>query len=199
MFKRLAVKIRYRLGTVSGVALLFGALFVFWLILSGQYQLKYIISGIVTAALVTLLTYNLVFSVFQNDQRKGITSFTFSQVWAFLAYLPWLLAKIVVANLQIAYLVLHPRMPIDPALLRFRTRLQKNLAQVIVANSITLTPGTITIRLKDGEYIVHALVPSSASDVLESKLQNKVGKIFMEGREEPPNVLWSHSLEELEL
>jgi len=120
------------------------------------------------------------------------------QIWRFIAYLPWLLIKIMVANLQVAYIVLHPRMPIAPALLQFQTRLQKNLARVIVANSITLTPGTITVGLNNGRYIVHVLVPSLASGILESKIQNKVGEIFMEEKEEPPSPVWAHSLEELE-
>ncbi len=197
--ERPAAKTRYWIGTACGITLLFGVLFTFWLVLSGHYQLKFIISGVAMAGLVTLLTYDLVLSVFRHDREKKANLFGFSQIRSFLAYLPWLLAKIVVANLQIAYLVLHPRMPIAPALLRFQTRLQNNLARVILANSITLTPGTITVSLKNGEYIVHSLVPSSAGDILEARLQNKVGEIFTEGREEPPAVIWAHSLREMEL
>ena len=76
--------------------------------------------------------------------------------------------------------------------------MQKTFAQVIVANSITLTPGTTSVSLKDGEYIVHALVPSAPKDILNAKMQNKVGAIFLEEKEPPPTPLWAHSLDEIE-
>lgn len=163
---------RYRRERLTIAVSEFIVLFVFWVILSGRFQVKYIVLGILSAGLVTFLTHDLVCSVFQHKEEKNSSRF-FLQIWRFLLYLPWLLSRIVVANLQVAYLVLHPRMPIAPALLQFRTRLQKNLAQVIVANSITLTPGTITVSLKNGKYVVHALVPSSASDITEATPGNK--------------------------
>lgn len=181
------------------VASEFITLFVFWLVLSGHYQAKFIVLGALSAGLVTFLTHDLVSSVFEHAQReKTDFQLTFLRIGHFLAYLPWLLSRIVLANVQIAYIVVNPRMPIDPAFLQFRTRLQKTLAQVIVANSITLTPGTITVNLKDGRYIVHALVPSATKEILEAKLQNKVGAFFLEAKEPPPTPLWAHSLEELE-
>ncbi|MBI2831333.1 MAG: Na+/H+ antiporter subunit E [Chloroflexi bacterium] len=187
---------RYRRERLTIVALEFIVLVLFWVILSGRFQVKYVTLGVISAGLVTFLTRDLVLSVFPHEAERD--SRFFLRIGRFLAYLPWLLSRIVIANLQVAYLVLHPRMPIAPALLQFRTGLKRNLARVIVANSITLTPGTITVSLKDGRYIVHALVPPSASDITEATLQNKVGEIFMEEREEPPASHWAYSIEELE-
>jgi len=197
--KRRKAKALYGLRTMPGIALQFGALFLFWLILSGHFQVEYIVLGVLSAGLVTFLTHDLLSSVFRHGEKQRTNLIPFTQIWRFLIYLLWLLSKIVMANLRVAYLVLHPRMPIAPAMLQFRTRLQRDISKVIVANSITLTPGTITVSLENGKYIVHALAPSLASSILKAQLQNKVGKIFMEEKEKPPAPLWAHSLEELEL
>lgn len=184
-----------RLATV----LQFIALFVFWLILSGHYQAKFIVLGALSAGLVTFLTHDLVSFVFHRDEKeKTDPRLSLLRIGRFLAYLPWLLSRIVLANIQVALIVLNPRMPIDPAFLQFRTRMQKTFAQVIVGNSITLTPGTITVSLRDGQYIVHALMPSAAEEILKAKMQNKVGAIFLEEKEPSPTPLWAHSIEELE-
>lgn len=189
---------RYRRERLTIVASEFITLFVFWLVLSGHYHAKFIVLGALSAGLVTFLTHDLVSFVFERDQKeKTDPRLTFLRIGHFLAYLPWLLSRIVLANVQVASIVLNPRMPVAPAFLQFRTRLQRTFAQVIVANSITLTPGTITVSLKDGRYIVHALAPSTAGDILEAKIQNKVGAIFLEEREPLPTPLWAHSLEEL--
>ena len=68
--------------------------------------------------------------------------------WALLAYVPWLGWQILLASMQVAYLVLHPRMPVDPCLIYFRVNLPNLAARVILGNSITLTPGTVTIRIQ---------------------------------------------------
>ena len=179
-------------------ALEFVILFVFWLILSGHYEAEHIFLGVLSAGLITFLTNDLFYFLYHHGRHKEIDNrLIFLQLWRFLAYIPWLLIKIMKSNIQVAYLVLHPRMPIEPVLLQFRTRLRRSIAQVIVANSITLTPGTITVSLEDGEYIIHTLEPSSASEILEAQIQNKVGAIFMEETETPPDAHWAHSLEEL--
>ncbi len=119
-------------------------------------------------------------------------------MWRFLLYIPWLVLQIIMANVQVAYLVLHPKMPIEPVLLLFRTRMRKGIAQVTLGNSITLTPGTITISLEDGRYIIHNLKPPLASSLVEGKMQNKIAKVYLEEEEPKPEVRWIYSLEELE-
>lgn len=101
------------------------------------------------------------------------------------------------ANVQVAYLVLHPKMPIEPVLLLFQTQMRKGIAQVTLANSITLTPGTITVNLENGKYIVHTLKPPLAQELTEAVMQNKVAKIYMEEKEQPPATRWVYSLEAL--
>ena len=184
---------------LTSAALEFAILFVFWLILSGHYEAKHIFLGVLSAGLVTFLTNDLFYSLSHPGEKEhNNTRFAWVQLWHFLAYLPWLLSRIINANIQVAYLVLHPRMPIEPVLLQFRTRLQSNLAQVILANSITLTPGTVTVNLEDGRYIIHVLVPSAADDILEARMQNRIGAAFGDNQEIPPAAGWVYSIKELE-
>ena len=193
-------KERYRRqGRWTIIALEFAILFAFWLVLSGRYEAKYLYIGALSAGLVTFLTNDLFYSLFARGEKERVNAqHTFLQLWRFLSYLPWLLFRIIKANIQVAYLVLHPRMPIDPVLLQFRTKLKRSFAQVMLANSITLTPGTTTVNLENGRYIIHVLVPPSAQELLNARMQNKVGAIFMEKEEKPPAARWAYSLEELE-
>lgn len=183
---------------LTSVVLQFVILFTFWLILSGHYQAKYIVIGAISAGLVTFLTNDLTDSVLRYGERvePKIRS-VFLQLLRFIAYLPWLLSRIIMANVQVAYLVLHPKMPIDPVLFLFRTRMRKGIAQVTLANSITLTPGTITVNLENGNYIVHTLKPPLAQELAEAVMQNKVAKVYMEEKEQPPATRWVYSLEAL--
>jgi multicomponent Na+:H+ antiporter subunit E len=173
------------------LALQFVVLFAFWFILSGKLDAKYLTFGMVAAALVTFATQDLLDAA-QLQQVKnsvGGASLALKQ-WRLFCYFVWLLCSIAQANFQVAYLVLHPRLPIQPGLLRFRTRLRSRVGQVILANSITLTPGTITVELTDGTYLIHALVPHAAASLLEAKMQSKLEAIFGEPEEPRPEIRW---------
>jgi multicomponent Na+:H+ antiporter subunit E len=174
----------------SRLILQFAVLFAFWLILSGKLEVKYLLFGLVSAALVTFVTQDLLQP--QERQRKTPSSLAgfFKAGWRLLSYFVWLIYEIVQSNLQVAYIVLHPKLPIDPGLLRFRTRLRSPLGHVILANSITLTPGTITVDLTEGTYLVHALVPEAAGALLEEKMQAKLEAIFGEPEEPQPEIRW---------
>ena len=98
-------------------------------------------------------------------------------VFGVICYLPWLFWQIVVANLQVAYIVLHPRMMdlIDPHLIHFKTTLKKPISRVTFGQSITLTPGTITVSLHDDEFTVYALT-RSAAESLPGEMEQRVAR-----------------------
>ena len=98
----------------------------------------------------------------------------------FAAYLPWLAYEIVVANVYVAWLVLHPRLPIDPTLVRFDTTLGSERGQVLLAQSLTLTPGTVTVDASNGVFVVHCLSRRSRRGLAEGGLQRKIASIFEE-------------------
>jgi multicomponent Na+:H+ antiporter subunit E len=176
---------------VRRLALQFTILFAFWLILSGKLEIKYVIFGLASAAIVTFITQDLL-GVAEKQAKPAPrrAAFLLKAGWKLFSYFIWLLSEIIKSNLQVAYLVLHPKLPIQPGLLRFRTRLRSKVGQVILANSITLTPGTITADLHEGTYLVHALVPSAAGSLLEAKMQSRLEAIFGEPEEPQPEIGW---------
>lgn len=91
-----------------------------------------------------------------------------------LAYVPWLLWEIAKANLHVARVILTPSLPIHPRLLRIRAEAHSDLGRVIFANSITLTPGTITLDVREGTLLVHALTEKSAEGLLTGDMNRRV-------------------------
>ena len=174
---------------IKRLALQLAVLFAFWLILSGKFEAKYLIFGVVSAALVTFITQDLL-QPEEKPRKKSRSAPPFKTAWRFFSYFAWLVYEILQANIQVTYLVLHPKLPIDPGLLRFRTRLQSKVGHIVLANSITLTPGTITVDLTEGTYLVHALVPGAAGSLLEAKMQSRLEAIFGEPEESQPEIRW---------
>ncbi len=182
----------------NAFALEFVALLAFWFVLSHHYELHYIIAGIICALLVTALTSGFLYAGRKEDRGRGLNIVSaIALLFRLSIYLFWLFVEIVRANLQVAYLILHPKIPIDPVLVQFRTKLKKEVSRVTLANSITITPGTVTAELKKDVYVVHALTPESAENLVTGLLQNKVATDFGEREELPPDIKFAHSLEEL--
>jgi multicomponent Na+:H+ antiporter subunit E len=162
----------------------FGLLLGLWLLLSGHYDVFHISMGVLSALLVVLLNVRLRKYYFFEEELAEVKArmkdvFTVRVRYGrVLFYIPWLIWQIVVASLQVAAVVLNPKMPIDPALLRFKTKLPNTSAKVILGNSITLTPGTITVQIKGDEFLVHALMDTSATGITEDSLPIEVAKLY---------------------
>jgi multicomponent Na+:H+ antiporter subunit E len=103
---------------------------------------------------------------------------TARQLLRFGLYVPYLLWEVTKANLSIARVILDPRMPIDPSVVRFRAAVWGGLPVTTLANSITLTPGTLTIDVGNREFVVHSLTAESRDDLLEGGLERAVRFIF---------------------
>jgi multicomponent Na+:H+ antiporter subunit E len=175
----------------------FITLFVFWLVLSDHYNLRYILLGLFCSGLVTFLTYDTLFYIKHKLPDKGITSkMILISLLRVLIYIPWLLWEIVKANVEVAFLILHPKLPVKPVLLSFKTDYRLNITRVTLANSITLTPGTITVDLQENNYIVHAITPESADAIESARLLNKAGAIFNEKYQNAPEITWQYSLKD---
>lgn len=149
-------------------------LMAFWFFLSGHYDIMHVSFGIFSVVLVTFINYPLrrhLYALEEHDTLK----LSFRRL---IFYIPWLLWQIVIASLQVAFVVLHPRCPIDPALLRFKTRLGNTSSKVILGNSITLTPGTITLEIDQDEFLVHALMDISSTGIIDGTLPDQVAKLY---------------------
>ena len=94
-----------------------------------------------------------------------------------LTYLPWLFWEIAKANVDVARVILHPRLPISPRLIEFRASQEDDVGRVIYANSITLTPGTVTIDTEGEMITVHALTAEAADGVLSGDMDRRVSRL----------------------
>ena len=94
-----------------------------------------------------------------------------------LGYLPWLFWEIVKANLVVARVILDPGLPISPRVVRVRALQKTALGQAIFANSITLTPGTLSLEVGSGSILVHALTAESAEGVLDGGMNRRVVRL----------------------
>ncbi len=95
----------------------------------------------------------------------------------FLLYLPWLLKQIVLANLDVARLVWDPRLPISPRLVQVPYETRTAMGTVTYANSITLTPGTVTISAREGKFLVHALTEGSEQRLRTGEMQRRIQRL----------------------
>lgn len=144
-------------------------MFMFWILLSGFFDKMHLSLGIICSAIVAFFSHDLLIG--SVDLKKAVN---------FIIYIPWIIYQIVLANIDVAYRVLHPKMPIDPKIITFKTKLISDLSLTTLANSITLTPGTITVDIKDGVYYVHAVATKSADDLLSGEMENRVANVYME-------------------
>ncbi len=97
-----------------------------------------------------------------------------------LRYAPWLAWEIVKSNLDVARRILDPRLPIDPCVVEVRAGQRRELARVVYANSITLTPGTVSVALEGDTIMVHALTREAAAALESGEMDRRVSAV--EGR-----------------
>jgi multicomponent Na+:H+ antiporter subunit E len=149
---------------------LFVVCFGLWLVLSGHWDVMHLLFGATASALVAWLNHD-------DEPVSGLVRALPRLAW----YVPWLLVEIARANLAVVRIVLDPRLPMDPVVVRFRLPVRSDLAVTMLANSITLTPGTITLDVEGDEMVVHALTPVSRED-LEVTFGGRVARVFGEDR-----------------
>ena len=145
---------------------LFAFLYLFWLLLSGFFTPFLLSAGVGSALAVVWFARRM--DVVDHEGhpihlgRKA------------LLYWPWLIKEIVKAAWDVSKIILHPKLPISPTLVRFRPTQKTDVALVIHAQSITLTPGTITIEAGPDEFLVHGLTRAGAQAVVDSEMDRRV-------------------------
>ena len=122
--------------------------FAIWLLLTWTTNWQNLVVG----GLVSLITGLIFGNLFVEAPLKV---FQFQRWFWFLAYIPVFVWELTKANFDVAYRVLHPKMPITPGIVKVKTKLKSEMGKVFLANSITLTPGTFTIDLKDEYLYIH--------------------------------------------
>jgi multicomponent Na+:H+ antiporter subunit E len=163
-----------KLKNVPGFWLTFIALFGFWVLLSGRLDMLHLGFGLVCSFLVALFSHDLLIRDSQGIPRRLVIFIRF------IPFLGWLVWQIILANIQVARLVLNPKMPIRPGIVRFKSRLTGDVAQTTLANSITLTPGTMTLDIVKGDYYTHCLAIEDEEKMLDSErvFERQVERLF---------------------
>ena len=154
--------------SISLSLILFGT----WLLWSGHFEPILLGFGVFSCVFVMFLNKKM-------ERYEGV-SHENSLGLRWIGYGPWLLWEIAKANWDVARIILKPSLPIKPRLMRIRASQKTDLAKVIYANSITLTPGTITLDVRDDKFLVHALSDEAAADLDTGEMDRRVSA--MEGK-----------------
>lgn len=146
---------------------------VFWLILSQSNSLESILIGTAICLVIGLVNKRkFILSIY----KKGIKSLSI-QMKLWVVYGLALLKEIVLANISVAKVVLSPKITISPEMTTFTTKLNSDFCRTILANSITLTPGTLTVEMEDNKLTVHCLKREYVDGLIDSKFENILLKI----------------------
>ena len=144
------------------------ALFVFWLLLSGHFDLFLLSAGAITAIVVALVGRRIGYADAEGHPAELILPG--------LRYWPWLVFEIVKSTRDVARIILTPSLPISPRMIVVEPGQKTAVGVVTYANSITLTPGTITVGVDRGDhrFVVHALTEAGAEGVLSGDMDRRV-------------------------
>ena len=146
-----------------------GVLFGLWLLLSGHFEPLLLGFGIASCLLVVAIAHRM-----DVVDHEGHPIHIGHRA---LLYWPWLLLEIAKSNVEVARLILHPKMPISPVLVQVPAGQKTDLGQVIYANSITLTPGTVSVELEEGNILVHALTAAGATALEAGEMERRVAAL----------------------
>ncbi len=138
-------------------------LFLFWIILNGRVTTEIVVFGVV----ISLFLYVFSYKCLGYSPRNELIFL--KNLPLIIEYLLLLIKEVILSTITMAGLIFNMRDVPEPVIVHFSTRLKSEFLQVILANSISLTPGTITVRLRDGEFQVHCFDKSMAKGINDSK------------------------------
>ena len=144
-------------------------LYAFWLLLSGYFTPFLLAAGAGSALGVALFARRMAVV-----DREG---HPIQLAAAVFVYWPWLVKEIAKSAWDVSRIILDPRLPISPTLIRFRPTQRTAAGLTTHANSITLTPGTITVEATRDEFLVHALTRAGAEGVVDSEMDRRITRV----------------------
>jgi multicomponent Na+:H+ antiporter subunit E len=139
---------------------LFLFLFLVWLCLTSSLRIQEVLAGLVVSFILALVCNKFYLDL-------GLPSLSLKRLIYLIIYIAVLFKEIVKANLDVAYRILHPKMPIKPGIVTIKTGLRQDIAKLFLANSITLTPGTFTLDILGDNLVVH-WINVKAEDIEEA-------------------------------
>jgi multicomponent Na+:H+ antiporter subunit E len=151
-----------------------------WIVFSGKFDVFHLGLGIISSLFITWISHDFLF----HDRKKSWEE-RMREAGAFLQYIPWLTVEIIKANLHVFKLAMSRTgyEEVAPRIVTIKTYLKTDFAKFVFANSITLTPGTITMLIRGDVFHVHTMSQFLEDDLLEGAIERKVAEVF------EPNVL----------
>jgi len=119
-----------------------------WLCLTSSLHYQELLTGIFISLLLSIFFH-------KQYNELGLPPLTARRIIYFVIYLIVLFKEIIKANFDVAYRIIHPKMPIRPGIIVITTELKQDIAKMILANSITLTPGTFTLDILEDNLLIH--------------------------------------------
>ena len=148
-------------------------LFAFWIALTGTLKPAELAVGAVLSVVIGVWATRFLWA-------EDAPVLTMRQTGRFVLYLGYVVRSIIVAAIGVAEVVLDPRMPIEPLLVTHRTSFKRAVSRVAFANSITLTPGTLTVDVDGNNFLIHCLDERFADDIASGELERRVSRVFEE-------------------
>jgi len=155
--------------------LIFLLLMLNWVILSGKFDAFHLGLGVISSLVVTYISHDLLYY-----DRKKVMSERLRETLAFIRYVPWITWEVVKANLHVFKLAMSKKgyEEMAPRVVTFETYLKTDFAKFVLANSITLTPGTITMLIRGEVFHVHTMSQFLEDDLLTGAIERKVAEVF---------------------
>lgn len=142
------------------------------MVCSGLLDLFHLSLGVISCGLVTWMSSDLLFANRETSLRRRLRQGR-RMAW----YLLWLLWQIVLANLHLLRLSFAPRSALQPQIVRYETKLETDFEKFLLANSITLTPGTVTMKILGNTFYIHA-ISDFAAEGLNGPMEAHIAHIF---------------------
>lgn len=175
-------------GRRTVAAVEFVLLLGFWFLLSGRFSWLFVTFGLASAAAMTLVTHRTLGDAL--GPHVGGLAATPRRAWRWASYIAWLLTRIPPAALDVARHTLRPTPTCDPHVLELTTHLASPVARALLANSISVVPGTITLDVDGQRFTVHAFTPGAADALVSAEVQNRIAHVFGQEPEPAPEVRW---------
>ena len=154
-------------------------MFALWVAFNGRVTVEIVLFGIAVSALVFLFLFLCRHMDYSIKKERNV----YQNIFGGIAYIALLLCEIIKANFCVIKLIVSPKYIIEPKLLQFQTKLEGDTKRVVLANSITLTPGTITVSLEGDKYLIHCLDKELGEGISDCTFVKRLER-FESGKEE---------------
>ncbi|MDF1811572.1 MAG: Na+/H+ antiporter subunit E [Verrucomicrobiales bacterium] len=152
--------------------LVFSLLMIAWVIFSGLIDGFHLSLGLISCGIVTWMSSDLLFENRWMPLRKRIR-----QGFLLGFYFLWLIWQVILSNIHLLKLAFGPRSALSPQIIKFESNLESDFEKFLLANSITLTPGTVTMKIIGQTFYIHA-ISDIAADGLDGEMERRIAKIF---------------------